>query len=91
MIKFSELPISSRIVRAVRDMGFETATEIQEKAIPIILQGRDVLGKSNTGTGKTAAFGLPIVELLVPEKKTVQALILAPTRELAIQVNDEIQ
>ena len=61
MIKFSELPISSRIVRAVRDMGFETATEIQEKAIPIILQGRDVLGKSNTGTGKTAAFGIPAI------------------------------
>ena len=61
MIKFSELPVSSRIVRAVRDMGFETATEIQEKAIPLILQGKDVLGRSNTGTGKTAAFGIPAI------------------------------
>ena len=87
MIKFSELPISSRIVRAVRDMGFETATEIQEKAIPIILQGRDVLGKSNTGTGKTAAFGIPAIETAQPLQRHPGTLILCPTRELVLQVS----
>lgn len=91
MIKFSELPISSRIVRAVRDMGFETATEIQEKAIPIILQGRDVLGKSNTGTGKTAAFGIPAIETAQPLQRHPGTLILCPTRELVLQVSSELR
>ena len=91
MIKFSELPISSRIVRAVRDMGFETATEIQEKAIPIILQGRDVLGRSNTGTGKTAAFGIPAIEAAQPLQRHPGALILCPTRELVLQVTNELR
>ncbi len=91
MIKFSELPVSSRIVRAVRDMGFETATEIQEKAIPLILQGKDVLGRSNTGTGKTAAFGIPAIEAAQPLQRHPGALILCPTRELVLQVTNELR
>ena len=91
MIKFSELPVSSRIVRAVRDMGFETATEIQEKAIPLILQGKDVLGRSNPGTGKTAAFGIPAIEAAQPLQRHPGALILCPTRELVLQVTNELR
>ena len=91
MIKFSELPVSSRIVRAVRDMGFESATEIQEKAIPLILQGKDVLGRSNTGTGKTAAFGIPAIEAAQPLQRHPGALILCPTRELVLQVTNELR
>ncbi|MDE6195929.1 MAG: DEAD/DEAH box helicase, partial [Erysipelotrichaceae bacterium] len=65
MTKFSELEISSPIVRAIEELGFEQATKIQEQAIPAILKGEDVLGLSNTGTGKTAAFGIPAIESIV--------------------------
>lgn len=90
--EFQELGLSERTLEALAAKGFETPSPIQRLAIPVMLENRnDIIAQAQTGTGKTAAFGLPIVERLVPEKKSVQALILTPTRELAIQVNDEIQ
>ncbi|MCC8062923.1 MAG: DEAD/DEAH box helicase [Rikenellaceae bacterium] len=90
--EFKELGLSDRTLEALAAKGFETPSPIQRLTIPVMLENRnDIIAQAQTGTGKTAAFGLPIVEQLVPQKKTVQALILAPTRELAIQVNDEIQ
>ena len=75
--------ISNEICRAVLDMGFEEATPIQSQAIPVILEGKDIIGQSQTGTGKTAAFGIPLLERINPEDRRLQALILCPTRELA--------
>ena len=83
--------ISNEICRAVLDMGFEEATPIQSQAIPVILEGKDIIGQSQTGTGKTAAFGIPLLERINPEDRRLQALILCPTRELAIQVSEEIR
>ena len=83
--------ISNEICRAVLDMGFEEATPIQSQAIPVILEGKDIIGQSQTGTGKTAAFGIPLLERINPEDRRLQALILCPTRELAIQVAEEIR
>ena len=85
MSSFDGLGLSDRVMTAVRAMGYETPTQIQAEAIPAILAGRDVIGASQTGTGKTAAFGLPIFTKLEPEGKT-KCLILEPTRELAAQV-----
>lgn len=90
-LKFEEMNLSDEIVRAVKDMGFEEATPIQSQAISIIMDGRDIIGQSQTGTGKTAAFGLPCLEMLDPEDKSLQSLILCPTRELAIQVSEEFR
>lgn len=90
--EFRELGLSEETIEALQAKGFETPSPIQRLTIPVLLGNKnDVIAQAQTGTGKTAAFGLPIVEQLVPMKKTIQALILAPTRELAIQVNDEIQ
>ncbi|MGM0421257.1 MAG: DEAD/DEAH box helicase [Bacillota bacterium] len=90
-IKFKELGLSEDILRAVTDMGFEAATPIQRKAIPMILEGKDIIGKAQTGTGKTAAFGIPLLEKIDVDNKNPQAIILCPTRELAIQVAREIK
>jgi len=90
-LKFSELNISQEILKAVADMGFEEATPIQSLAIPKMIEGRDVIGQAQTGTGKTAAFGIPILEKINPKSKNTQALIMCPTRELAIQVAGELQ
>lgn len=90
-MRFDELEINAKIIRAVTDMGFEEATPIQAKAIPVILTGRDVIGQAQTGTGKTAAFGIPMLEQVDPDNKHVQAVVLCPTRELAIQVAEEIR
>lgn len=90
-LKFEEMNISNEICRAVLDMGFEEATPIQSQAIPIILEGKDIIGQSQTGTGKTAAFGIPCLERIDPEDRRLQALILCPTRELAIQVSEEFR
>lgn len=88
--KFSEMGLSDPMLRAVTAMGFEEATPIQERAIPVILRGRDLVGQAQTGTGKTAAFGIPILERIDPKQREIQALIVVPTRELAVQVSDEI-
>jgi ATP-dependent RNA helicase DeaD len=90
-IQFSELPLSPEVHQAVAEMGFETASPIQSEAIPFLLEGRDVIGQAQTGTGKTAAFGIPLIDLVSIEEKAVQALVLCPTRELAVQVAEEIK
>jgi len=87
---FSELGLSEQITRAVSDLGFEKPTPIQAKAIPVLLSGRDLIGGAQTGTGKTAAFGLPIIQRIDPSRVEPQALILAPTRELAVQVAGDL-
>ena len=85
-IPYTSMNLSEELQRAVHDMGFENATEIQTKAIPLILEGRDIIGRSQTGTGKTAAFAIPAVELIDGENKAeVQVLVICPTRELAMQ------
>lgn len=91
---FSELQLDERLMRAVKTMGFEETTPIQERAIPIALEGRDVLGTAQTGTGKTAAFVLPILQRLLeqPRKRSrIRVLIVTPTRELAEQVNEAVR
>lgn len=87
---FNELAVSPEILQAVSDMGFEETTPIQADTIPHILKGSDVIGQSQTGSGKTAAFGIPMLEMIT-DAKSVQAITLCPTRELAIQVAEEIK
>ncbi|WP_340818736.1 DEAD/DEAH box helicase [Methanolobus sp. WCC4] len=82
--------LSKEIRKSIKEMGFREATEIQQKCIPDILEGKDIIGQAQTGTGKTAAFGIPLIELLDPEKKKLQALVICPTRELADQVSEEL-
>ncbi len=90
-IRFDELDISQEILKAVEDMGFEETTPIQTNAIPKIMQGKDIIGQAQTGTGKTAAFGIPILERVDTDNKYPQSIILCPTRELAIQVAEELK
>lgn len=90
MNHFENLNLSEEILQAIGDMHYDEATEIQAGAIPLILEGKDVIGRSNTGTGKTAAFGIPAVER-IEEGKKPQVLILCPTRELAMQISGEIK
>jgi len=87
---FTELGLSPEILRAVEKLGFEQASPIQAAAIPVLLTGKDIVGQSQTGSGKTAAFGIPAVEKVDVTKRAVQVLILCPTRELAVQVSEEI-
>ncbi|NLP34233.1 MAG: DEAD/DEAH box helicase [Clostridiales bacterium] len=89
--KFEELELNPSILRAVEDMGFEEMSPIQAKAIPVILEGKDVIGQAQTGTGKTAAFGIPLLQKVDPKIKSLQGLVLCPTRELAIQVAEEFR
>ncbi|MGB8623443.1 MAG: DEAD/DEAH box helicase, partial [Paracoccaceae bacterium] len=95
MTDFSMLGLAPRLLKALADQGFTDPTPIQSQAIPHILQGRDIMGLAQTGTGKTAAFGLPLIHQLMeighaPDPKSVRALILAPTRELVNQINDNL-
>ena len=91
MTTFKQLGLSEKILRALVDLGFEEPTSIQEKAIPQLLEGySDFLGLAQTGTGKTAAFGLPLLDQIDPTEKYTQALILAPTRELGQQIAEQI-
>ena len=90
-MKFEEFSLSDKVSRAIRDMGFSVPTPIQEKSIPYSLSGRDIIGQAQTGTGKTLAFGIPMVERIVPLERAVQAVVLTPTRELAVQVAKEIE
>jgi ATP-dependent RNA helicase DeaD len=91
MTAFAELGLSEQILEALRHLGYERPTPIQEQAIPALLEGRDVIGQAQTGTGKTAAFGLPMLEYVDPEDPNVQAIVLTPTRELCIQVTQAIR
>ncbi len=89
---FYELNLSQELLRAVDELGYTEMTEIQQESIPLLLEGRDVVGRSNTGTGKTAAFGIPAVESITEaDRKSAVVLILCPTRELAMQANEEIR
>lgn len=87
---FAELGLSEPVFAAISALGFETPTPIQAQAIPVLVSGRDLIGQAQTGTGKTAAFGIPVVERVNPADLTTQALVLAPTRELAVQVAEGI-
>ena len=88
--KFEQLMISEPVLRALNDMGFEEPTPIQQEAIPVAMSGKDMIGQAQTGTGKTAAFGLPVLERVDGNERHVQVVILSPTRELAIQVAEEL-
>jgi len=89
-MKFSKLAISSELKKGLKEIGFVDMFPIQEEAIPPMLEGKDVIGQAKTGTGKTAAFGVPMIQLLDPQRKTVQGLVLAPTRELAQQITEDL-
>src|ERR1044072_8475637 len=88
---FADLGLSESSLLALQDVGYEKPSPIQEQAIPPMLEGRDVIGQAQTGSGKTAAFGLPIVEHTDPAVPEVQALVLTPTRELCIQVTQALR
>ncbi|MEG1992325.1 MAG: DEAD/DEAH box helicase [Acetivibrio sp.] len=88
---FTELNLDARILRAVEDMGFEEASPIQAQAIPAIMEGADIIGQAQTGTGKTAAFGIPLLQKVDAKDRHLQSVVLCPTRELAIQVAEEIR
>jgi len=89
-LKFSELGLTQDLLTAIEKHGYVEATPIQEKTIPLTMAGKDVIGQAQTGTGKTAAFGLPILEMIDNDNKDVQALVVSPTRELAIQTQEEL-
>lgn len=92
MKSFDALGLSGQLVEAIRQLGFENPTPIQEQAIPILLKGKtDLVGLAQTGTGKTAAFGLPLIQLIDESNRTTQALILAPTRELSVQITTDLE
>ena len=98
IMAFAQLQLAAPLARAVSDMGYTVMTPIQAQAIPVVLQGRDVMGAAQTGTGKTAAFALPLLQRLLqyesssasPARHPVRALVLLPTRELADQVADQV-
>ncbi|WP_026135421.1 DEAD/DEAH box helicase [Nafulsella turpanensis] len=90
-VNFEDLGLSSATMQALQQMGFTQASPIQAQAIPHLLEGKDVIGQAQTGTGKTAAFGIPLAERIDPANKAIQALVLCPTRELAVQVNTELK
>jgi ATP-dependent RNA helicase DeaD len=89
-LNFADLGLSPEILKAVADLGFEQASPIQSAAIPILMEGHDVVGQSQTGSGKTAAFAIPAIEICAAQDRMVQVLIMCPTRELAMQVADEV-
>jgi ATP-dependent RNA helicase DeaD len=87
---FKDLPLSAQVMKGIEELGFDDLFPIQAQAITPLLEGRDVIGQAQTGTGKTAAFGIPMITRVNPQNRNVQALVLAPTRELAVQVADHI-
>lgn len=89
-MKYSESEINASILKGIEEMGFVDMTPIQELAIPVLMEGKDIIGQAQTGTGKTASFGIPMIENLEDGVKGVQGLVLCPTRELAVQAADEI-
>ncbi|MDD2497189.1 MAG: DEAD/DEAH box helicase, partial [Desulfitobacteriaceae bacterium] len=90
MVSFLEMGLSDPVIRAIVDIGFEEPTPIQGATIPLAIEGRDLIGQAQTGTGKTAAFGIPLIEKMDMEIEFVQGLVITPTRELAIQVAEEL-
>ena len=90
-VRYDESGLDEKIIRAVTEMGFEYMSPIQKAAIPVMLEGRDIIGQAQTGTGKTAAFGIPLLQKVDPNNKHLQAVVLCPTRELAMQAADDIR
>ena len=90
-IRYDESGLDEKIIRAVSEMGFEYMSPIQKAAIPVMMEGKDIIGQAQTGTGKTAAFGIPLLEKVDPDNKHLQAVVLCPTRELAMQAADDIR
>lgn len=90
MSRFSDMQISNSVLRALEEMGFESATPIQAESIPVAITGQDLIGQAQTGTGKTVAFSVPMIESVDPDEEAVQGLILTPTRELCLQVAEEL-
>nr|MBS0038053.1 DEAD/DEAH box helicase [Saprospiraceae bacterium] len=90
-INFSDLGLTAEINSAIEKMGFTTPSAIQQQAIPLMLEGNDIVGQAQTGTGKTAAFGIPLLQAIDQKDKSIQSLVVCPTRELAIQVSEELQ
>ena len=90
-MRYEDAEIDERILRAVGELGFDQMTPIQEQAIPLFMTGRDIIGQAQTGTGKTAAFGIPILQKIDPDDRSLQAVILCPTRELAMQAAEELR
>jgi len=92
-LKFKEFNFDPQVLEGIEAIGFETATPIQEKAIPAIMEGKDLIGAAQTGTGKTAAFLLPVINKIVLTKKDehIRALVIVPTRELAIQIDRQME
>ena len=90
MTKFQDLGLKEEILKGIREMGYDEAFPIQEAVIPVLLTGRDVVGQAHTGSGKTAAFALAMLQEIQP-KKGIQGLVMAPTRELAMQITGEIK
>ncbi|HEY2722622.1 MAG TPA: DEAD/DEAH box helicase, partial [Chitinophagaceae bacterium] len=91
MVLFEELGIEPGLLHSIKALGFVEPTPIQEKAIPVLLQGtKDFIGLAQTGTGKTAAFGLPLLQLIDKQQKYPQALIICPTRELCLQITKDL-
>src|SRR5215204_7137322 len=91
MASFKELGLSEAILDALTHLGYDRPTPIQEETIPLLLSGKDVIGQAQTGTGKTAAFGLPLLDYIDPSSEDVEALVLTPTRELCIQVTQALR
>src|SRR5205809_1862825 len=92
MKNFEELGLNEQLLTSINQLGFTEPTPIQEKAIPVLLSGtKDLIGLAQTGTGKTAAFGLPLLQLIDPARKYPQALIICPTRELCLQIVNEME
>src|SRR6516165_1171288 len=91
MPSFSDLGLAPELLDAIRDVGYEAPSPIQEQAIPPLLEGLDVIGQAQTGSGKTAAFGLPMLQYVDPDEQDVQGLVLTPTRELCIQVTQALR
>lgn len=90
MTAFNEIISEPLILKAISNMGFEEATPIQAMTIPVALAGRDLIGRAQTGTGKTAAFGIPLVDQCSTELENIQGIVITPTRELAMQVAEEL-
>lgn len=90
-MNFDEFKLNKPIVQAIQEAGFKEPTDIQVETIPLVLQGKDLVGQAKTGTGKTAAFSLPLLQLVNPQEKAIQALVVLPVRELGQQVTKEIQ
>ena len=90
-VTFDSLSLSTELLQGVKEMGFVEATQIQSQSIPVILTGVDVIGQAQTGTGKTAAFGIPLLEMLGAHERDTASLIVCPTRELCLQITGELQ